>query len=664
MTGGPTTSRLAWRSALSRSTGLLGAIPFQMKVMGIVLFITLIVGAAATTQVRRDLYITLTEELESRGRANALDLAARGGDYVLTGDLLALNALLGDTLSHNQDILYAFFTGETGAVIADTFPEGVPPGLLSVPHDLVRRADGTSLVVLRTEDGLLRDVSSPILGGEAGGVRVGLSEKRVLEAVGAATRRLLYVTLIAAGAAVSIGLALSRILVAPLRSLVAAMRAVGKGDMTQRVPTPAADEIGFLAASFNQMTEELGRKTEQSLLYREHVELKNRELELLMQLGSEATGTMAPDAYLERAVGLVVTTLGAKGGRICLPQAGEHSPLVLTAGDGGAPALGVCESLCPDCPLSRGSADALVAQEAPRSEPQVGVDPAGCPGPGRERMMAGPIPLGRNPAGLLALIGAPSTLAGDDAGVVRSAAKQIGLVLENLRLREERRAREARLARLLSYTMRAQEGERSRIARELHDDMGQKLTYLKMGLKVLRAKLPEDQAIAGLADNLRGVVGDSLEGIQRMAIQLRPPALDHLGLLPALERLAHESAAAFGHRADFQALVADNLRLDPDREVVAYRVVQEALTNVGRHSGCRHVSLVVEQRGDTLLLVVEDDGAGFDVAAVLGDGDPGRHLGLDGMRERVELAGGKLSIESTLGAGTALHAHLPIDGDR
>ncbi|MCZ7662637.1 MAG: HAMP domain-containing protein [Thermoleophilia bacterium] len=313
------------------------AASFRVKVMGIVLLITLTVGGAAIGQTRRDLYQTLTGELENRGRSLALDLSTLGADSLLTRDLFALNVLLAETLEHNPDVVYAFYVDDRGMVAADTFPTGVPTDILAAEPAEVPRTGQTSILLVQTEEGLLRDVRAPILGGKAGVVRLGMTESRVESLIAAATRRLLYVTLLAAGVAVSAGLVLSYVLVSPLRALVEAMRAVGQGDLARRVAPRSEDEVGFLAESFNAMVEELGIQTERSRVIQEAVERNNRELRILQQLSSEEAGIMPPDAYVERAAGLVVEQLAGSTARICLWQGLNDDARLCTAEPGGPP---------------------------------------------------------------------------------------------------------------------------------------------------------------------------------------------------------------------------------------------------------------------------------------------------------------------------------------
>jgi signal transduction histidine kinase len=199
----------------------------------------------------------------------------------------------------------------------------------------------------------------------------------------------------------------------------------------------------------------------------------------------------------------------------------------------------------------------------------------------------------------------------------------------------------------------AQELERRRLARELHDETGQALTSILLGLKSIRAAGSEEEAERAEGE-LRELVVQALQDVRSLAVELRPLALDDFGLVPALERLAATFEERSGIRTAIEASLAGE-RLPAEIETVFYRVVQEALTNVVKHAGAESVSIVLARRDAGVGAVVEDDGRGFDADEVRDDA-----LGLVGMRERLALLGGTLTVESTPGAGTALVAYVPL----
>jgi signal transduction histidine kinase len=232
---------------------------------------------------------------------------------------------------------------------------------------------------------------------------------------------------------------------------------------------------------------------------------------------------------------------------------------------------------------------------------------------------------------------------------------------EDLRIAEAFAARAAvavdladRVARdALRRVVEGQELERRRLARELHDETGQALTSILLGLKrVEEAKTKEDARAA--AAELRGEIVKTLQSVRRLAVELRPKALDDFGLVPALERLADAFSGDSGIAIDVQANL-DEARLPAEVETALYRIAQEALTNVAKHAGAGHVSVVVTRRDGSVTVVVEDDGRGFGAT-----GGDGAGLGLVGMKERVGLLGGRLAIESTEGSGTTIVAEVPL----
>ena len=204
----------------------------------------------------------------------------------------------------------------------------------------------------------------------------------------------------------------------------------------------------------------------------------------------------------------------------------------------------------------------------------------------------------------------------------------------------------------LRRVVEAQELERARLARELHDETGQALASILLGLGQLEEAVETDEARAAAAD-LRDLVVATLQDVRRLAVELRPSALDDFGLVPAVERLAATVSAPSGPTVDVEANLGEE-RLPPETETVLYRIVQEALTNIVKHASAGHVSITLVRKGASAVVVVEDDGKGFDPAELRAGS-----LGIAGMRERVGLVGGRLTIESSPGAGTTLVAEVP-----
>ncbi|MDY7094715.1 MAG: sensor histidine kinase [Acidobacteriota bacterium] len=217
---------------------------------------------------------------------------------------------------------------------------------------------------------------------------------------------------------------------------------------------------------------------------------------------------------------------------------------------------------------------------------------------------------------------------------------------------------EQRFRGLAKAVWRVQEEERRRLARELHDSLGQTLTALKIQLQRLSARAEDSdpqlaRELAGTGD----VVHEALAEARRLSHLLRPRVLDDLGLVPALRWLGRTLGEGTGFRVQLALDDLDDGRLPPELETLVFRVSQEAVTNALKHSGADACELRLERRGGGLRLTVTDDGRGFDPAAVA-RGDGGH--GLAGIRDRVEIFGGKLQIRSQPGEGATMEIWLPL----
>jgi PAS domain S-box-containing protein len=214
---------------------------------------------------------------------------------------------------------------------------------------------------------------------------------------------------------------------------------------------------------------------------------------------------------------------------------------------------------------------------------------------------------------------------------------------------------------LLGRLVAAQEEERRRISRELHDEMGQLLTGFSLRLRSLEGVLPPPsaEAAAPLLSELRRLTEGMGREVHRLAVELRPTSLDDLGLVPALEAYTGEWAERTGVPAEFAAVGMDGERLPPLVETTAYRVVQEALNNAAKYAvpaGATRVAVTLQRVGDRFQATVEDDGPGFDLEEAASRG----RLGLVGMRERAEMVGGEVEIETGPGEGTTVYLRVVL----
>jgi PAS domain S-box-containing protein len=226
----------------------------------------------------------------------------------------------------------------------------------------------------------------------------------------------------------------------------------------------------------------------------------------------------------------------------------------------------------------------------------------------------------------------------------------------------QRKQVEAERVDLLKRLVRAQEDEQRRISRELHDQMGQSLAALLLGLKSLKHSVREESAMESI-QRLQHITNRIADDMHNLIRELRPTALDDLGLHTALTNYLEEWSQRSNVTIDFHSNGLLDQRLGSQLESTIYRIVQEAVNNVLKHANAQNVSIIVEKRVNRVSVIVEDDGIGFDVEELLKTPAKNRRFGLLGMQERVALVGGSLSIESTPGVGTTVLVHIDISRD-
>ncbi|WP_017302076.1 PAS domain S-box protein [Nodosilinea nodulosa] len=252
----------------------------------------------------------------------------------------------------------------------------------------------------------------------------------------------------------------------------------------------------------------------------------------------------------------------------------------------------------------------------------------------------------------------PAHFSNDHKEVAQEVANHLAIALQNARLFEQVRHDRARLHALSSQLLEAQETERRFLAHELHDEVGQALTAVKLNLHRLDRIVDNPRASEPLQDCL-SIVDGALQQVRDLSLDLRPSMLDDLGLVPALRWYVNRHADRTGLH---ETLVCD---LHPEglpasTETACFRIVQEALTNIARHAQAQTVIITLEQTDHTLHLSIQDDGVGFDLEAIGRAKTEGTSLGLLGMEERSLLIGGQLTITSAPGKGTQILLRVPM----
>ena len=454
---------------------------FRAKVMLLLCGVILLMGIVAVVNARHDMQRILRNELERRGEAIAMDIAANSTDSLLTGDIIDLYESVNRTKINNPDVRYILIIDSSERVLVNTFGEGIPRGLQEANVPLIPGHD-TQLRRLRTEEGLIYDVAAPVFEGRAGVVRIGLSDASIVAAVTHNSRDLTVLVVVAVVVGMVFSYWLSYYLTRPMGQLLAAVQSVARGDLTQRIPSPSSDEVGKLGEAFNTMS----------------LELESKEI-----------------------------------------------------------------------------------------------------------------------------------------------ARQ----------------------RLMERVVNTQEYERKRIARELHDELAQRVTYLLLNLDSIASSLTDaDQRTKQVISRASEVAGNLLTETRKLIADLRPSILNDLGLIPAIRSYAESHLEPLGTDVTVTATnVPESLPALVDTAV--FRIVQEAINNVGKHATARRASIVIKVDDGTVSGEVVDNGQGFlsnafDEASHL----QGQGLGLQGMEERALVLGGTLSVKSGKKKGTRVSFSIPLLG--
>lgn len=241
--------------------------------------------------------------------------------------------------------------------------------------------------------------------------------------------------------------------------------------------------------------------------------------------------------------------------------------------------------------------------------------------------------------------------------LLESYATLAVLAIQNSWLFDQVRVGNEQLHALSHRLMDIQEQERMHLSRELHDESGQILAALMVRLGLLERDAQSPELMVEHIAELKQIVTEVLNNLHSLAVKLRPASLDHLGLITALQQYIQEFSRQYDLRVQFDAEDIQSIRLRADIETAFYRIVQESLTNVALHAQAKHVDILINRRNGSIVMTIEDDGVGFNPIPLANE----NRLGLFGMRERVQMLGGKFLIESAPGKGATISIEVPYD---
>lgn len=443
---------------------------------------------------------------------------------------------------------------------------------------------------------------------------------------------------------------LSLVLLHPTKQVLSAIHKVEMGDFSARVSIWSKDEIGQMLNAFNNMIEEL-QVTQLALIHR------NWQLTSVNELAESVTVGQGTDAVIESALKRVVNIMESDFGAIYLCPPGAPDPQLKAIHGVISPTL--LEML--ECANSGRellqkvveSGHALVIQNTHAKPSSKDDDFSFIFQDDFHTWVYSPLKVEGEVIGVYQLGRRMSRHKSYyDTALLEVVGNVVGVNLSNAQLLKDLRHKESELRRALHRSVEVQEDERKRLARELHDEIGQALTSILIQLKTVQEE-KDVKVIINRIDNLRQLTSQTIEELRRLAMDLRPAALDSLGIAAALRWYARQCSERTGVEILFSEPDYPD-RLPSQIELILYRVAQEGLNNAIRHGKATQIMLGLEVDASMVRLIINDNGKGFH------KNDRYSGLGLVGIRERVELLQGHFTLKSSPGSGTNLLIEVPV----
>jgi signal transduction histidine kinase len=482
-----------------------------------------------------------------------------------------------------------------------------------------------------------------------------MTDERVRVAMQAGSRSVVFVTIVAAVISVLLTFLLMLMLTRPLLELRRVAHQVTAGDYSPRATVWAQDEIGDVAHAVNTMIDGL-------VLSQETLSRTNRRLEAINRVVMATSREVALPDVLNASLETTLDVMGLQGGWILLRDPGEPGDERFRL----ASQIGIDENVI--ARLENADAELCACQRALLSgelgqtaamQPCRRLGTANRDAGSRDAHITIPLDVREQRYGVLNLVCPLNRLpSADEIDLLSAIGAHLSEIVSNAQLHASLVEKEAVRQALLEALVRAQEDERARLARELHDGAGQTLTSLLVRLKLLEKRVTGD-GIRRDVTELCQTVSETVKQIREVSTWLRPSALAEFGLEIALRTLVQEMSEGGDLTAECRLELGER-RFPFEIESTLYRIAQESLTNVVRHADACRVQVELVGLPYAICLRVEDDGIGFDAEAVANKGERPR-LGLIGMQERAEMLGGSLVVRSALGAGTSVEVRIPVE---
>ncbi len=457
-----------------------------------------------------------------------------------------------------------------------------------------------------------------------------------------------------------LGIMLRGTILKRLNSLATTASRFSSGDYTARSAQGPEDEIGVLAESFNNMAASVEQRDRTLQDAKDQLAQWNSRLEETVKTKTKSLSVMnAVLGTLSQSLDPARVAIDAFRTTAEMLEVDAGAAYIL---DGSIPKASCVSEYCISGAVGENLRSAMfVAARDAIDAGKTRILPVG-PAPSQESgsLMALPLKSTEALGALVFFSRAPDKFEAETTRLLESISEAVSIALQNAKaaqtVEEANRLRESLLQKLIS----AQEEERRRIARELHDEATQTLAAMAMSLDDMVETLPDGRKkIKERLAALKEQVVATFSGIRDLSLELRPSALDDIGLSAAIDWCARGYLERKGLEVAVET-IGEPLRLPPHAETMLFRITQEALVNIVRHAEATRVAVVLTYTSSSVTIRVEDDGKGFDVEAAFAKGTSQQNLGIHGMRERASLLGGTLDVRSSPGHGTVLTVQIPV----
>ncbi|KJR46407.1 Sensor histidine kinase [Desulfosporosinus sp. I2] len=614
------------------------------KISWVMVMIITVFGLLTVLIINYVIADALRESVQDKEVSLAKVVASNLANPALSGNYLTVQRTL-EGLSEDRQLVYAYLILPDGNVL-HTLKKTISNELVELNR--LTPGEPYSLESFMSNEGRVQDVGVFLIEGLESELHIGFKEDYIQATLERVFGTIVLITLLGVTLGSLAAGALGKYLSSPIEKLTKITRKITYGELDHRVDITSKDEVGELAQSFNRMLVVLDDSMSKLKLSEEEQRIKNRELSALNRVAETVRLERDVNVVLRDALIQVIENLDLNAGwiNLRLGEGKESRSIIGVRIDEREIPCQECK-FC-DCDLLNIEKGQCLSKESleinNKSFQVTGV----------------PIYVNDRVLGAMHLL-SDQELIPADLATLQTIGGQLGTVIENVNLWRELKVREERVRQLLEKVIVAQEDERKRIARELHDETSQSLAALAMRLKVSMGWIHKDTRKAeALLEESKDEAVRIMRELHNIVFHLRPTLLDDLGLIPALRWLAESRDWKEPLEVDVQGNWSKE-RIDPQVETTLYRIGQEAITNAAKYSQATHLFIEFKVEETKAILKIQDNGKGFIWDENMFELEQGKKpLGLVGMMERASLIGGRVEIHSDVKHGTTVEAVIPL----